>query len=339
MSLVDNLVKKIQKEYQLYAPIKQDQELFITRVEDIEEIDYSGKMPLNSWKHLFLPPDEALFDYQHDWQRPSVNYPKLGALNMTVLDLKALGLLDLVFEDDPYYQERRRQILVMGLSVGVPTEQNFQEWKLFSLKLEENILEHLPFDIFLAKNKIGDFKIYAGSEKGQKILEKSSITNYENVKFAGLISEEGLDPKMVELEKAVRNSKDHKLWDELDKICLACGKCSVVCPTCFCFDFEDEPKESSISRKRVWGNCFYPEFTKIAGGQDYTVTVKNKLQFWYEHKFVRIPKEYKVPGCVSCNRCTKVCPVGIDIVENLSRLSRKSNDKSIFTTSRRNSKR
>ena len=128
---------------------------------------------------------------------------------------------------------------------------------------------------------------------------------------------------MQELEKVFKNSANHKLWDELEKICIACGKCSLVCPTCFCFDTRDAPKEKSISRRRVWGNCFYPEFTAIAGGQDYTDTVKKKIQFWYEHKFVRIPAEYRIPGCVSCNRCTKVCPVGIDIVKNINRLKRK----------------
>lgn len=322
-SSVEKLLLGIKKEYQLFAPIKRGQELFITKTENIKEIDYSGKMPINSWKQLFLPPAEALFDYQKSWRKPVFNYPKLCALNIAILDLKALGLYDLVFKDDSYYLERRRQILAVGFSAGAPNEQNFREWKLFSLKLEENILEHLPFDIFLEKSQSGDFKIHAGSETGQNVLEKNKVTNYKNIKFAGLIPEEGPDARMHALKTLVKNSTSHPLWDKLDKICLACGKCSIVCPTCFCFDFEDEPKENSITRQRIWGNCFYPNFTQIAGGQDYTKTVNKKLQFWYEHKFVRIPAEYKVPGCVSCNRCIGVCPVGIDITKNLNQLNKK----------------
>ena len=128
---------------------------------------------------------------------------------------------------------------------------------------------------------------------------------------------------MLELYDVVKNSQDHKLWDELDKICIACGKCSQVCPTCFCFDFEDEPLKDSIIRKRVCSNCFHPEFTEISGGTNYTKSVKEKLKFWYEHKFVRIPHEYKVPGCVGCNRCSNVCPVLININKNLSELKKK----------------
>lgn len=320
MQAVENLLKKIQKEYQIYSPLQDDKELFVQKIEDVREIDYSGKIPLNSWKHLFFPPCEKLFDYQKNFKKAKTDYPRVCAFNMTVLDLKALGLYDLVFEDDPYFQERRRQILVCGLSVGAPNQENFADFKLFSLKLEEDILEHLPFDIFLEKSKSGDFRVYAGSEKGQSILEKNKVKDYENVQFAGLIPEEGPDQKMLELEKVVKKSKSHKLWDEIDKICLACGKCSMVCPTCFCFDTEDEAQEKSVNRRRVWGNCFYPEFTEIAGKQNYTETVKKKIQFWYEHKFVRIPAEYKVPGCVSCNRCSQVCPVGIDIGKNVTML-------------------
>lgn len=329
-SEVNNLALKIQADYQLFAPVKIDQEPFVQKIENIREIDYSGKIPANSWKQLFLPAEECLGEFKGpplpldklgataDFTEE--NYPKVCAYNMTILDLKALGLYDLVFVDDPYYQARRRQILAVGLLSGAPSKENFSQWKLFGLEFEENFLEHLPFDIFLQKSASGDYKIYAGSGKGQEILEQYGIKDYDNVQFSGLIPEQGKDKRMLKLQEVVKNSKNHPLWDELDKICLACGKCSLVCPTCFCFDFEDEASEQSVARKRVWGNCFYPGFTAIAGGADYTDTVKKKLQFWYEHKFVRIPAQYQVPGCVACNRCTAVCPVGIDIVKNLKKL-------------------
>jgi len=30
------------------------------------------------------------------------------------------------------------------------------------------------------------------------------------------------------------------IWDTLGERCLACGSCTNVCPTCFCFDVQDE---------------------------------------------------------------------------------------------------
>ena len=198
---LENLLKRIQKEYQIFAPTQKDKEFFITKVEKIKDINFSGKIPLNSWKELFFPPCEKLFDFKKSYKKATADHPQVCAFNMTILDLKALGLYDLVFEDDPYYEERHRKILVVGLLAGAPSRQNFAKFKIFSLQIEENILEHIPFDISLQKSKLGNFKVYSGSVKGQELLEKWKIRDYENVKFAGLIPEEGPDKKMQELEK------------------------------------------------------------------------------------------------------------------------------------------
>ncbi|MBU1130939.1 4Fe-4S dicluster domain-containing protein [Patescibacteria group bacterium] len=320
---IDSLLQKIKKEYQVFAPIRKKGASFIEKIENGKTVDYSGAIPFDSWKFLFFPTQEILLN--ENFKEPKVNYPKICAWGMNVLDLKALGLLDLVFEDDPYYQKRRQNTLAVGLSAGAPSRENFEDFKIFSLNLEENVLEHVPFDIFLEKMKDGKFLIYSGSQKGQRILEKNKIRDYENIQFAGLIQEEGPDKRMLELQQKMKKSFNNKVWDELDKICLACGKCSIVCPTCFCYDISDEVlAKNEVKRLRKWGNCFYPEFTEIAGGFDFTDTVKKKIHFWYEHKFVRIPKEYKVPGCVSCMRCFKVCPVAINIIEVLKKLDKSS---------------
>ena len=322
LSEVQKLLKNIESEYKIFAPVQDGKEFFVQKIIDLNKIEYTGRLPLNSWKHLFVPPCEKLFDCQGEFKRPPTVYPKVCAWNITVQDLKALGLFDVVFEDDPYYQARRQNILVCGLAVGEPDRKDYAEHVKFSQRLEEDVLEHLTFDIFFEKTKKGDFEVFAGSEKGRQLLEENNIKNYDNVQFAGYIPEEGFNPDMMIKEKLIRESANHPLWDELDKICMACGKCSLVCPTCFCFDAEDQAEEKSVSRKRVWGSCFYPEFTQIAGGSNYTDAPKKKLRFWYEHKFVRIPAEYKMPGCVACGRCSKVCPVGIDIVKNFIQLSK-----------------
>lgn len=316
---LSSFLDALAKDFLIYSPVKKDGISTISLNDNIEEIDWSGSLPENSWKSLLLPGTEKIMDYSSGQPKealPEIKKTALVAVN--VLDLRALALFDLVFSNDAYYQKRRRKLLIVGYGANWPND--YKKLKPFSHNYEEDILEHVPFDVFIAEIKGGKHKFYTGSEKGQEIMEKHGFKNYDHVEFAGPIPEEGLDKRMMALMDKVTKSSGKRLWDELGKICLACGKCSSVCPTCFCFDLEDKSNPDKAGKERCWGNCFYNDFSKVAGGHKELNTPAQKLFFWYTHKFVRIPFGYKIPGCVSCGRCTKVCPVGIDIAKNISTL-------------------
>lgn len=308
------------KDYFIFAPRESGEYIKVGEITDISDIEWSGRIPGNPWKELFLPAKESIFDLSAGIKESKKQYPKIAAFGMHVLDLKALALFDQVFGSDTYYQRRRNNTLVIGYSSDWPID--YKKFKVFSHTYEEDILEHLSFDIFLAKLKNGKLKIYSGSEKGQNILEASGIKDYKHIEFAGPIPEKGVDKRVVQLQDKVWKSINNKLWDELGKKCLACGKCSIVCPTCFCFDLKDSSNPDNKTRERCWGNCFYNDFSLVAGGNKELDTVKKKILFWYVHKFVRIPKEYGLPGCVSCNRCSYTCPVKIDIAKNIRTLGK-----------------
>ena len=309
-------------DFKVFAPAKNDGKLVVGEVAKAEEIDWSGQMPVNPWKKVFLPSEERLFSANGDKLVENKNiYPKVVALGVNVLDLRAFTLLERVFADDVYYQKRRRNTVVVGYSPDWPID--YKKYKVFSHNFENEILEHLLFDVFIAKLKNNNFAFYSGSIEGQKLLEKYNISDYKNIEYIGSTPKTSVDRKMLQLQEKVAKSADKRIWNELAKICLACGKCSIVCPTCFCFDLEDKVDPENPGRIRKWGNCFYNDFSRVAGGYKPLDDVKQKIYFWYVHKFERIPREYKMPGCVSCGRCSKVCPVGINIgkvIQNISKI-------------------
>ena len=110
--------------------------------------------------------------------------------------------------------------------------------------------------------------------------------------------------------------------------CIECGKCSLVCPTCFCYEVFDQPEleKNTGTRQRRWSSCFYADFSEVAGPESdkmkpkFLKNTKHRIRFWYEHKFVRCPDQFSVSGCVGCGRCSKVCPVGIDIKKVLQEI-------------------
>ena len=49
-----------------------------------------------------------------------------------------------------------------------------------------------------------------------------------------------LSMDLADLPYILELKKDDPVWDELGKKCLCCGSCSMVCPTCSCFNVADE---------------------------------------------------------------------------------------------------
>ncbi|MFA6428414.1 MAG: 4Fe-4S dicluster domain-containing protein [Candidatus Buchananbacteria bacterium] len=319
---LDKWLKKLLGSFIIYGPVVIKRQILVQKITQVKTVDYSGKLPQNSFKEIFLPAEQEIITYQKTKVETVINQEakNIIAWGLNVLDLKALTLYEQVFAKDPYYQARRRQILVIGFHPADAV--SAKHYKNFALELEDNLLEHLVFDVFIIKHG-ANFIFYTGTKRGQQFLENQGITDYQHVAFIGPAKEGSI--KAQELAGLISKSVNHPVWEKLAKTCLACGKCSAVCPTCYCFDLT----EKNCSRCRVAGNCFNSDFGLVAGGNNFQETIKQRIFFWYTHKFVRIPQQYKyaVPGCISCLRCYQVCPVGIDIRKVLAELKKPTTKK------------
>jgi sulfhydrogenase subunit beta (sulfur reductase) len=123
-------------------------------------------------------------------------------------------------------------------------------------------------------------------------------------------------------------SLEHAQWDDVEKRCLACSSCTMVCPTCFCVNTEDftDLAAGAATRVRRWDSCFSIDYTYIHGG-NVRSSRRARYRHWLTHKLGSWWEQFGTSGCVGCGRCITWCPAGIDITEEARALRQRRRGK------------
>jgi ferredoxin len=103
-------------------------------------------------------------------------------------------------------------------------------------------------------------------------------------------------------------------WEDVSFSCINCGTCTYVCPTCWCFDIQDEVHGKTGKRMRNWDSCMFPIFTIHTTGHNPRATKLQRVRQRFMHKLKYFVDKYEADiMCVGCGRCVRQCPVNIDI--------------------------
>jgi len=222
---------------------------------------------------------------------------------MRKCDLNALLILDKVMFD-PFYREKRKKTILIGLYCENPDEYCFCN----SMELQDY------YDLFFYPHK-NKYYISVGSKKGFQLVKDLPSTKKE-------IKLEIKNKKKLE-EKDIDRHYRNKIWEENAERCLSCGACTVYCPTCNCFDIEDNLEINLKEGKRIRKaeSCQFKSFSKVAGGKIFRESRLSRFKHFVYHKVSYYYKRYKRYMCVGCGRCLRVCPTKIDWVETINLLN------------------
>ncbi len=193
--------------------------------------------------------------------------------------------------------------------------------------------QSIPDDFDLHMTDLGEaYVLETGSSKGEALLrgfERLEMTSEAmqkrynrtlSLKWSHFTYR--LRPHGEEITSLFTLNYRSVLWQELGDRCLSCGACNIVCPTCFCFDVQDEVDLmfKSGKRYRVWDSCQTNQFASVAGGHNFRPNRAERLRHRFFHKFKYLTGAFSQEGCVGCGRCAEACLVGINPIEVVNKL-------------------
>jgi ferredoxin len=231
-------------------------------------------------------------------------------------DAASLPILDKVFgwdSRDEYWFRRREATTVISVACDAPDSY------CFCTSVGGSPDGTAGADLLMKKTADGSYLLEPLTEKGRSIIEMG-----EGLLELASGTEEvlvGEVPQRFDLDKVkpwLDTNFDHAYWKEISYKCLSCGMCAFVCPTCHCFDIQDEADLEDGVRMKSWDSCCFPIFTRHGSGHNPRATRDARYRQRVMHKFKYYVDTFGVTACVGCGRCSSSCPVDMNICSVLT---------------------
>jgi sulfhydrogenase subunit beta (sulfur reductase) len=289
-----------------------------------------------SWKQFLHPPMLSLWraekrEQDFDIVAGSETPPRFAFVGVRSCELNAIAIQDRVFLAGPYvdshYRARRDGAFIIAVNCGQAAG------TCFCVSMDTGPACASGFDLALTEIITGErhvFLLEVGTETGAEVLNEiphepaqaGDIAQADAI-IARTAASMGRAMDTGGIKELLLGNLQHPRWDNVAKRCLACGNCTMVCPTCFCTAVEDASDVSGqvATRTRRWDSCFTMDFSYIHGGSVRS-SAKSRYRQWMTHKLASWFDQFGTSGCVGCGRCITWCPVGIDITEEVRAIRR-----------------
>ena len=290
-------------------------------------------------KNYVFPAEETLWQVKRDNDgKGSLEFisqdsqQKLAILGVRSCDINALDLLDRHFlsnkkhkQVDPWYQNRRQNLLLIAVNCNKSSNSCFCSSAGTGPEVKSG------FDLLIDEIDEG-FLLSSGSASGEQILAQITATSVSEQqrktaeqRLQSAKQQQSRTIPSNNLATKIANNLTSDIWQQVAEKCLACGNCTLVCPSCFCHKHEDTPELdlSASSHIRLWESCFSDNHSMMHGHSQ-RATIANRYRQWLSHKFSSWHQQYDSSGCTGCGRCITWCPVGIDISQVLHQIDKES---------------
>lgn len=335
----NDFISRLSKMQKLIAPVSKGHNNFA-----FEEVSSGSEIALKyiptilPLKKFFMPQSETLLEFKIAKganAEPVVEYEPVTIFGAHTCDLAGIQCLNMVFSERPKdynYLTRKNKITLIGLECNDYCDEyascylvnaSFPSggYDLFFTDLEDYFIVHV-------NTQTGD-KIVDATESFEK-ADVSHMNNLERLrdhKRKVFNNEVPIKGKLI--PELFDRSFRARIWKDLNERCLACGNCTNVCPSCYCFDIRDELALSLKRgmRYRVWDSCQLEPFARVAGGINFRKERSARQRHRYYRKFRYPVDRFSRFFCTGCGRCTRTCMARISLKETLNELIKESEDR------------
>ncbi|TET47543.1 4Fe-4S ferredoxin [candidate division TA06 bacterium] len=324
---LDAFVENLVKSQTVMGPTRTKKGICYKPIKDGKDLVLEWGNSLIGPKEFLFPQNEILvrFEGYVDSAVPVGEAEKVGPIVVFAArpcDARAIAILDKLFinEDyvDDYYRARREATTLICFSCNQPRP------TCFCTSVGGGPFDATACDVAMARIS-EDYLVEALTEKGEKLVkdlpdaDPSLLEKKEKLKKS---AEESITTKL-DLEgipEKLKGMFEDPIWEEITDKCIGCGVCTYLCPTCHCFDIQDEAVDDNGKRIRNWDSCMFPIFTYHGSGHQPRDKRHQRMRQRIMHKFNYYVENFGVIACVGCGRCITECPTNEDLRDNLRKL-------------------